>query len=187
EVVGVAKDAKYLYLDEKPTPAAFYPHSQQRKYFLYQFVVRYTGNPTFIVPEIRRAVYEIDPNLGVGDGITLARLIDDSVLNRRLMAQLSTLFGILAAFLACIGIYGVMSYGLTRRINEFGIRIALGAGRRQVLWVVLREALWLGVAGIAIGLTLALASNRLVEGLLFGLKSNDPLTLGCAVLTMLAV
>jgi len=138
EVIGVAKDAKYINLDEKQMPAAFYPHAQHHGLFLYTFVARYTGNPKLLMPEIRRAIKEIDPNL-VNDTTTLAQLVDDSVLNQRLVAQLCTFFGILAAFLACIGIYGVVSYGITRRTNEFGIRMALGAQRQDVLWMALRE------------------------------------------------
>jgi predicted permease len=187
EVVGVVKDAKYMDLEEKQMPAAFYPHSQHHPHFLFNFVARYTGNPKLLFPEIRKAVAEIDPNLPVGDVTTLAQVVDDNVSNKRLIAQLSTIFGILAAFLACIGIYGVMSYGITRRTNEFGIRMALGAERCHVLWVVLRETLWLVVAGVAIGLVLALAAGRLVESALFGLKSDDPLAVGLAMLLMIAV
>ena len=187
EVVGVVKDAKYTHLQEKRMPAAFYPHAQHFGRLLDTFVARYTGDPKFLVPEIREAVREIDPNLPVSDVTTLARMVDDSVLDQRVVAQLSTFFGMLAAFLACIGIYGVMSYGVTRRTNEFGIRIALGAEPRHVVWVVLREVLWLVMTGVAIGLGLALASSRLVESLLFGLKSYDPLALALAALALIAV
>jgi predicted permease len=187
EVVGVVKDAKYMELEEKQMPAAFFPHSQHREKFLSNFVARYTGDPTLIVPAMRRGIGEIDADLPVSDVTTLAQMVDDFALNRRLVAQLSTFFGLLATLLACIGIYGVMSYGITRRTNEFGIRMALGAERRDVLWVVLRETLLLAIAGEAIGLTLALASGRLVESLLFGLKSYDPLAIGLATLAMIVV
>ncbi len=120
-------------------------------------------------------------DLLLNDVATLAQMVDDFTLNRRLVAQLSTFFGMLGALLACIGIYGVMSYGITRRTNEFGIRMALGAERRDVLWAVLREILSLALAGAGIGLTLALASSRLVESLLFGVKSNDPLVMGLSM------
>ena len=87
------------------------------------------------------------------------------------------LFAILAALLACIGIYGVMSYGIARRTNEFGIRMALGAKRGNVLWMVLREMFWLVLAGVAIGVGLTVASSRLVQSMLFGVKPSDPLVL----------
>jgi ABC-type antimicrobial peptide transport system permease subunit len=168
-------------------PAAFFPHAQHREKFLRNFVVRYTGDPIVLVPAIRRAVREIDANLPVSDVATLAQMVDDFTLNRRLVAQLSTFFGILGAVLACIGIYGVMTYGITRRTNEFGIRMALGAARRNVLWVVLRETLVLAIAGVAIGVTLSLASGRLVESLLFGVKSYNPPVMILSILALMAV
>jgi predicted permease len=187
EVVGVVKDAKYFNLQEEQNAAAFYPHSQHLPLILNRFVARYSGDLRSIIPSIRRAVAEIDPNLPVAETQTLTEHIDNAVLNRRLVAQLSTFFGGLAAFLACIGIYGVMSYGVARRTNEFGIRMALGAERGQVLWIVLGEAFWLGLAGVAIGLALALASGRLVTSLLVGLKPYDPLSIGMAMAAMISV
>jgi predicted permease len=187
EVIGVVKDSKYMKLEERQMPAAFFPHAQHREKFLRNFVVRYTGDPIVLVPAIRRAVREIDANLPVSDVATLAQMVDDFTLNRRLVAQLSTFFGILGAVLACIGIYGVMTYGITRRTNEFGIRMALGAARRNVLWVVLRETLVLAIAGVAIGVTLSLASGRLVESLLFGVKSYNPPVMILSILALMAV
>jgi predicted permease len=187
EVVGVVKDAKYMSPDEKQMPAAFFPHSQHREEFLRSFVVRYAGDPASLVPAIRKAAQEIDANLPVSDAATLTQMVDDFTLNSRLVAELSTFFGILGALLACIGIYGVMSYGISRRTNEFGIRMALGADRHNVLWVVLRETLSLALAGAGIGIALALCSSRMVETLLFGMKSIDPLVLGLSIAAMIAV
>jgi predicted permease len=187
EVVGVVKDAKYFNLEEEQNAAAFYPHSQHLPLILNRFVVSYSGDLRSIVPDIRRAAAEIDPNLPVAETQTLIQHIDNAVLNKRVVAQLSAFFGGLAAFLACIGIYGVMSYGVARRTNEFGIRMALGAERGHVLWIVLGEAFWLGLAGVAIGLTLALASGRLVTSLLVGLEPYDPLSIGVAMAAMVLV
>jgi predicted permease len=184
EVVGVVKDAKYMQVEEKQMPAAFFPYSQHTNHFIYNFVVRYAGDPNSLFPVIRKAVAEIDPNLPVSDVRTLNEIVDEFTLNRRLVAQLSTFFGGLAALLACIGIYGVTSYGITRRTNEFGIRMALGAERRNVLWVVLRETLWLAMAGVAAGLAVAFACSRTVESLLFGVKATDPLIMGMSILAM---
>jgi predicted permease len=188
EVVGVVKDAKYMNLEEEQMPAAFFPYQQhRRKEFLPYFVARYTGDPASIGLAIRKAIADTDPNLPVSNVRALAQMVDDFALNRRLGAELSTFFGILAALLACIGIYGVVSYGVTRRTNEFGIRVALGAQRRSVLWVVLRETLLLAIAGIVIGLTLALAASKLVESLLFGVKPTDPLAIGFSIVAMTLV
>ncbi|HKX00458.1 MAG TPA: ABC transporter permease [Bryobacteraceae bacterium] len=185
EVVGVMKDAKYMLLEEKQMPAAFFPYSQHLEHFNDSFVVRYAGDPASIVPEIRRCVAEIDPNLPVSDVRTLAQMVDDFTLNRRLVAELSTFFGILAALLASIGIYGVMSYGIARRTNEFGIRMALGAKRTDVLRAVLGEALVMSAAGAAIGLALALAASRLVESVLYGVKSTNLLVMALAMAAMI--
>jgi predicted permease len=187
EVIGVAKDAKYTTLEEEQMPAAFLPHAQHQRNFLYTLVVRYSGTPAAIVPEIRRAIAAVDPNLPIGETTTLARMVDDSVLSKRAVAQLSAVFGLLAALLACIGIYGVTSYGITRRTNEFGIRMALGAGRSDVLWLVLGEVLRLGLAGVVVGMVLALAAARFVSSLLFGLSPYDPAALGIGLFAMLAV
>jgi predicted permease len=186
QVVGVVRDARYMDLDEKQAPAAFYPHAQHNQY-LYNFVVRYRGDLKELAPRIRRAFAEVDPNLPVGDMTTLSQLIDDAVVNRRMVAQLSTLFGGLAAFLACIGIYGVMSYGVARRTNELGVRMALGAARHNVLWMVLREGLGLVGIGVAAGLVLAIGASRLLQSFLFGAKPFDPVVIGAAVLIMAAV
>jgi predicted permease len=187
EVVGVVKDAKYMELEEEQVPAAFFPHMQYREEFLRYLVVRYAGDSVSVAPSIRKAIADIDPNLPVSDVRTLAQMVDDFTLNRRLVAELSTFFGILAGLLACIGIYGVMSYGTRQRTNEFGIRMALGAQRSGVLWVVLRETLTLGIVGVAIGLILALACGSLVESLLFGVQSTDPIVLSLSMLAVIVV
>ena len=185
EVVGVVKDAKYMDLDEQSMPAAFYPHSQHLGY-RYYFITRYKGSEQVVANAITKIAADIDPNLPVGDFTTLAQTVDDSILNHRLVAQLCTLFGLLAALLACIGIYGLMSYGVTRRTNEFGVRLALGANRRHVVWLVLHETLLLVVAGLAIGLVLMPAITRFVVSLLFGLKPYDALSVISAILALSA-
>jgi predicted permease len=186
EVVGVAKDAKYMSLKQRSMPAAFYPHSQHGM-FLYVLVTHCTDNPKLVIPQIRRAVHAIDPHLPVSDAATLQQVVEDSVLNQRLVAQLSTIFGLLATLLSCVGIYGVVSYGITRRMNEFGIRMALGAEHTDVLWTVIREALRLVLTGVALGLVLAIACGRLVQSQLFGLESYDPLALCVALVAMISI
>jgi predicted permease len=189
QVVGVARNAKYFTLFEREQPAAFFPHAQHTRYFLWNLVARHDASSTSgtLLPAIRRAVAEVDPNLPIGTVTTLSDLVDDSVVNRRAVARLSAFFGLLAALLASIGIYGVTSYGVLRRTNEFGVRIALGASRGQILQLVLGETVRLGTAGVAIGLLLALASGPLVSSLLFGLTPYDPGTIGLAGAAMIAV
>lgn len=188
EVVGVVKDAKYEKLAEKPMPAAFYPHAQHPRFrIIGSLVARYSGDSTAAQAELRRALREVGPNLPLGEVTTLERVVGDSVVNKRLAAQLCTFFAVLAAFLACIGIYGVMSWSVARRTNEFGIRMALGAGRGFVLRTVLGEAARLVTLGVVIGLALALASSRIVASLLFGVSAYDPLVLGVAIVAMISI
>ena len=186
EVVGVVKDAKYVQLDEKATPAAFYPHAQHVGY-LYSFVARYTGDHQAASHAITNTISQIDPNLPLDDFNTMAQWVEDSVLNHRVVAQLCTFFGSLAVLLASIALYGVMSYGVTRRTNEFGVRLALGANRGQVVWLVLRETLTLIAMGHAIGLAVVPAVSRFIVSFLFGLKPYDLVSLGSAIFAMTVV
>jgi predicted permease len=186
EVIGVVKDAKYERLKEDPQPADYIPYTQHIQY-LGDFEARFSGDRQSIIPEVRRAIGEVNPNLPISDVKTLAEQVDRSVVSQRLIAQLSAFFGLLAVFLACIGIYGLMSYAVTRRTNEIGIRMALGAGRPNVLWLVMREILILVAFGIAIGVPVALAGDRLVSSMLFGLSPTDPLTVVAATVLLLAV
>jgi ABC-type antimicrobial peptide transport system permease subunit len=114
-------------------------------------------------------------------------LIDATILGERLIATLSGFFGLLALALACIGLYGILSYGVASRTNEIGIRMALGAGAHNVFWLILREALLLIIAGVAVGLPMVFAVTRLASTLLFGLTPTDPISLLMAALLMLAV
>jgi ABC-type antimicrobial peptide transport system permease subunit len=112
---------------------------------------------------------------------TLNEQVEESTANQRLIARLSAFFGLLAAFLVCIGIYGLLSYAVARRTSEIGVRMALGARRSSVLWLILREILVLVVVGVMIGAPIALAGNRLVVKLLYGLSPADPLSLAAAI------
>jgi len=186
EVVGVVKNAKYEGLEEKQTPAAFYPHAQHPG-FLYNFVARYAGDRQSASRAIARTVNAVDPNLAIDDFTTLTQTVNDSVLNHRLVAQLCTFFGLLAVLLACIGLYGLMSYGVTRRTNEFGVRLALGANRGNVVWLVLRETLVLIAFGVAIGLAIVPTVSRFIVSLLFGLKPYDAMSIVSAIFALSAV
>jgi predicted permease len=186
EVVGVVKDAKYQDLRERPFPAAYYPYTQLVQY-LNDFEVRYSGKPQAIIPEVRQAIGQVDHSLPVVYQGTMVEQVNRSMAGQTLIAWLSTFFGLLAAFLACIGIYGLMSYAVTRRTNEIGIRMALGAERSGVLWMVMRESLMLVAVGVVIGIPAALAAARLISSVLYGLKATDPITITAAALAMIAV
>jgi predicted permease len=185
EVVGVVKDAKYLSLQERLLPAAYYPYTQRVGYY-YDFEVRYSGDSQAIIAAVRRAVGEVDRRLPVSYQTTLAEQVNQSIMGQSLVAQLSAFFGLLAAFLACLGIYGVMSYAVTRRTNEIGLRMALGARRARVLWLVMRESLILVGLGLVIGLPVALAAEQLISKMLFGLRPTDPASVAGAAMLLVA-
>jgi predicted permease len=176
EVIGVVKDVKYNSLDEDQEPGDYLPYTQNVRY-LNDFEVRYTGDFAAAVAAIRQTIHGVDRTLPISDVMTLDEQVVRSITNQRLVAQLSTFFGLLAVFLSCIGIYGLMSYVVTRRTNEIGVRMALGAGRSHVLWLVIRESLWLVALGIGIGVPVALAGDQLVSSILYGLRASDPVSL----------
>jgi predicted permease len=186
EIVGVVKDAKYGELTEQFRPMAYYPFTQ-RPGPLNNFVVRFNGAPGTVVPSLRQAIKQVNRNLPIDDVVSLSDHIGRSLVQPRLVARVASFFGLLALLLACIGLYGVMSYAVARRTNEIGIRMALGAQSRGVLWLVLREVLILIGIGIAIGLLSAFAATRTASSLLFGLKPNDPLTIAAASSLLLVV
>jgi predicted permease len=185
EVIGVVKDAKYNNVTEPTRPMAYYP-LVQRPQPVNNLVVRFTGNAGSIIPQVRAAIKQVNNNLPIDDVVPLSEFIDRSLNQQRLIARVALFFGLLALLLACIGLYGVMSYAVARRTNEIGIRMALGAPRNNVLWLILREVFLLVGTGLVLGIGAALATTRTAETLLFGLKPNDPLTMiGAAMLLLL--
>ena len=178
------RQALHLYFVSRP--AAFYPETQHDG-FLSSLVIRYSGDSGRLVPQVRRVVAAVDPGVLVTEFKPMHEIVERSMTQQRVLAQLSIAFAVLAALLACVGIYGVMSYGIARRTNEFGIRMAMGAERRDVLRMVLREAITLAATGVVCGLGIALASGRLVNGVLFGLEPHDPFAIGIATALMIAV
>ena len=186
EVIGVVKDAKYGGLKEQFRPMAFYPHSQ-RPEVLGNLVVRFSGPASGVVPQVRQTIKQINRNLPVDDVVSLSDHIGRSLVQQKLVARLASFFGLLALLLACVGVYGVMSYGVARRTNEIGIRMALGAQHRSVLWLVLREALLLVGIGLVVGVLASLAVTKTAASLLYELKPNDPLTIVSATLLLAAV
>jgi ABC-type antimicrobial peptide transport system permease subunit len=130
---------------------------------------------------VRRRVLEKHPEIILAAVIDYQRAIRDGLVRERLLAMLAGFFGLLAIVLATVGLYGVISYIVTRRRNEIGLRVALGARRGQVIAMMMREAAWLLVSGVVAGTLLALLAGRGASSLLFGLKANDPLTLAAAI------
>jgi len=189
EIVGVVKDAKHYGLREQAPRMFYLPLFQRgRPNFL---AARVAGDPmgkgAGIIAALRDEARAVDPKLSLLEITTLSAQVDASLVQERLIATLSGFFGLLALSLSSVGLYGVMSYTVSRRTAEIGIRMALGASAGRVMRMVLRETLLWVALGVALGLGAALATTRWVESLLFGLKPNDPLTIGLAATVLLAV
>jgi predicted permease len=180
QVIGIARDVKFDDIQEPAVYIDYLPYSQ-REWGFGDFEVRYSGDFNAISNEVRQAIHSIDRSLPVTDVMTMDELVARSYANQAIIAKLSAFFGLVAVFLSCIGLYGLMSYMVGRRTGEIGIRMALGAGRSHVGWQVMREMALLLLAGIAIGLPITLLGTRLLRGMLYGLAATDPLSVGGAV------
>jgi ABC-type antimicrobial peptide transport system permease subunit len=148
---------------------------------------RAQGDPADLFASMRRTVNELDSNVPIYRMRTLEQQLDKSLMSERLLASLSSVFGLLATVLAAIGLYGVMAYMVVRRTREIGIRMALGANRGSVVWLVMREVLVLSVIGVAIGSAGAYAATRLVQKELFGILPTDALTMVLSAIGIAAV
>jgi putative ABC transport system permease protein len=187
-IVGLARDTKYNDLRQPFAPEFYAPAVQDPQYPLgsLKLVIRSSPPLEKMTAAIAALAREENPAI-VGDFRTMASQLHDAVLRERLMASLSGFFGGLAALIAAIGLYGVMSYTVARRRNEIGVRIALGADRRQVMRMVMGEAGGLLATGLAIGVPAALAVTGFASALLFGVTPRDPATLGAAVVGLALV
>jgi predicted permease len=187
EIVGVVKDVKFGTPREKKI-VIYSPYRQQINSLRNTcMLVRTVGNPSNVAALVRHELRDIDPNLPVLRIDTIEEQLNDVLVQERLLSALSSFFGAVAVLLACLGLYGVVSYGVARRTNELGVRLALGATPGKVLGMVLKESLWLVVVGIVIGVPIALAATRLISARLFGISSADPLTIALAVSLMIGV
>jgi putative ABC transport system permease protein len=176
EVVGVVADARDGALEQDPIPEIFVPYLQQPAFSM-TFALRTSTSPEALVKSVREAVLGVDKNQPLSAATTLDEVIADSVAPRRFQMTLLGLFALLALVLAAVGIYGVVTYSSSQRVHEFGIRVALGAERRDLLQMVLRQGAKLALMGVCIGIGGALALTRFLSSLLYGVKPTDPLTL----------
>ena len=187
EIVGVVKDVRSQELRAEAPRFVYIPYLQDESLTQLTYYVRAEGDESAVATAIRQTVQRLDPNLPVFDLKPMEIQVGESLFVERMVAALSVAFGALATVLAAIGLYGVMSYAVARRTREIGIRMALGAARRSVLWLVLKEVAVLAVLGVAGGLAGAFYVTRRVESQLFGVAPNDPLTLVAAVIMLLVV
>ena len=187
QIVGLVKTTKYIDLRDKPTPIIYLPVSQQpRQDSDIQLVIRSGAPFASLTSAIKNLAAESDPRIAITFQ-NFHTMISDSLVQERLMATLSGFFGLLAALLATVGLYGVISYMVVRRTNEIGIRMALGADRAGILKMVLQEAGGLLVVGVVVGAVLSIAGARTASALLYGVKSYDPLTLFAAAALLATV
>lgn len=187
EIIGVVKDSKHSDPRDPIHPFVYTPYAQDPAFGRATFYVRTAGDPAAVAATLRKTVQSLDPNLPVYDMETLVQQVDETVFADRLLTSLSLCLGALAALLAAVGLYGVMAYVVARRTREIGIRMALGATRESVAGMILREVARLAGIGLGIGLVAALAADRLIASLLYGVRATDPLVFALAVLLLGAV
>jgi predicted permease len=184
EIIGVVRDGKAASLRDEPRRFVYVPYTQEESVGSLTYYVRSSVASEAFGARLRAAVARVDPTLPVTELKTMKTQIGESLFVERMVAALSAAFGLLATVLAAIGLYGVMSYAVTMRTREIGLRVALGADRRAVLMLVLREVALLAALGIAIGLPGGYGLGRVVESQLFGLNARDPLTFALATLAL---
>jgi predicted permease len=188
EIIGISGDTRYASLRDDP-PATFYTfyRQQSKSQPSVTFEVSTPMEESALVPILRNAVASVDKDLPLLDIRTQSAQISDRTRQERIFASLTSGFGLLALILACIGIYGIMAYSVSRRTNEIGIRMALGAEREQLLRMVLGESAWIAMIGVAAGIISALALARLIASMLYGLKAYDPMTFGASAVLLLLI
>jgi predicted permease len=181
-IVGVAADSKYTGVDERPRPMLYFPFSQRSSVSDMHVELHTIGDPAALLPSVRAVLHDMDPNLPMQKPMTQRAQFDESFAQPRLFARLSIFFGLIAALLVATGLYGTLAYRVNRRTSEIGVRMALGAQRAQVLWMILRESLLISVLGVAVGVPLAIAGAQMMRSMLFGVMPGDSLSFVGALL-----
>ncbi len=187
QVIGVVKDIKYTNLRDEIPVQAYVPYLAERHTGSMTVYARTTIDPKQLMALIRRKVQLLDPNIPIYELRTTQEQIDLSLRNERLVASLSSVFGLLATLLAVIGLYGVMAYTVARRTREIGIRMALGAVQANVIWMVMKDVLFLVGVGVVVAVPSAIGLSRLVRSQLYGLAPHDPPTLLLTTLLLICV
>ncbi len=188
EIVGVSKAARYDSVKSEIPETVDMPYSQNPRMSLRDMVyeLRAAGDPMALAGAARRVVHDADARIPVLNVKTQAEQIDQTIGQERTFAMLCTCFAVLAVGIAFVGLYGMMAYSVARRTNEIGIRMALGAERGRLMWMVVREVMAMALLGLAIGLPAAMATTKFVGAYLFRMKPNDPAALGAAAMMLIA-
>jgi predicted permease len=186
-IVGVVRDSKYTSVDEEPMPMAYFPSMQFPNIGPMSIEVRTRGDAMGMLPELRKAVASLYPNVPIEKTMTQQQQFEESYAKQRMFAAMGGFFGVLAALLVATGLYGSHSFRVSRRTTEIGIRMALGASRAQVLAMVMRESLWVLVAGLAVGIPLTLLAVRPLKSMLYQMSPLDPVSFVLAIAVMILV
>jgi predicted permease len=187
EIVGVAKAVHYNSLDEKDPAVIYLPYTQNLDNLSQLvFELRTAGPPLSAAMAVRRIVHDASASVSIGSIATQEQVIDETIWQERTFANLGTCFAALALVIACVGLYGAMAYTVARRTGEIGIRMALGAQRRGIVWMVLREVLAVSAAGLLLGYAAARFTTHFLDSFLYGLKPNDPTAIAAAIAILLA-
>ncbi|HET9743547.1 MAG TPA: ABC transporter permease [Terriglobales bacterium] len=200
EIVGISEDTKYANAQNDADPMFFLPILQEEgKYldtaqaseqlathYLGSIQLRVNGQPEQFEPAVRRVLNDVDPDLIITAMRSFSQQIELNLTYNQMIARLTTLYGLLALALACVGLYGLSAYSVARRVHEIAIRMALGADRARVVTMIVRGAMTLVAIGLVIGVPVALASGKIIASQLFEVKTNDPLALGAAVIVLSA-
>ena len=186
-IVGVVGDNKYTAVGEKMKPMLYFPYAQRASVSNMHVELRTAGDPAALIPSVRAVLRDLDPNLAMQKPLTQRAQFEESFSQARLFARLAMFFGLIAVLLVATGLYGTLAYRVSRRTPEIGVRMALGAQRSDVLWMILRETLLIGVAGIAVGVPLAVAGAQLMRSMLFGVGTGDAVSFICALAGLAAV
>jgi predicted permease len=181
-IVGIVKDHKYRSIDEEPIPMAWYNYAQIPVVGAMHVEMRVNGDPLAVLPSARKVVQQMDPNLPLIRPMTQRAQYDMTISHQMLFGRLAGFFGLLAVVLVATGLYGTLAYRVNNRTVEIGVRIAVGAQRSQVIWMVLRDSLMLTALGVAAGIPLALLVGKALTSALYGVKPYDAATYLLAVL-----
>jgi predicted permease len=186
-IVGVAENAKYTGIQEDSMPTAWFPYTQAIDLGTMQVELRTSGDPMTLLSTVRRVVAEFAPEVALLQPRTQRAELDRTISDQILLARLSISFAVLAILLVATGLYGVISYNVTRRTNEIGLRLALGAEPGQILRMVLRRGLLLCLVGMSAGLPLVLASSQALRSLLYGIAPGDPVSIAGAIVGIIGI
>ena len=187
EIVGIVRDVRYDSLRKEPAPMVYLPVEQALYPLAGVTVTVRTTDASGVLPALRRLARDIVPGGFITNVATARQLMDDSLLVERLLSILASLFGGLALLLAAVGLYGIVSYSVIRRTREIGVRIAIGAQRGAVLWMMLRDTAGMAAVGIVLGIPLVMLAKKYIDSELFGLHADDPLTIAGAALVLTCV